>query len=1433
MAATSLWTTGASDTVQMGSGVLVADVVLSSSGNQLQLSISGTTDQLSLGQYFQPDSEAYSGSIEQIRFADGTVWDSAAIMGRVPASTLASADNDVLFGVSGVANSLAGLDGDDWLQGRSLNDTLDGGGGQDSLYAAAGNDLVSGGAENDALYGGDGDDIVNGGSGDDFLDGGKGNDTLDGGFGNDSLMGAQGSKTFLFGRGSGRDSIVGFSDTPTSNTVVLGSGVVAGDVVLNRDGLRIKGTSDVLLFSTGIGQITFADGTVWDATTITALRQAGSDDSDSLSGDIAGPTGDYLIGQIGDDTIAGGEGRDTIDGGAGFDSLKGGNDNDLIFGGAQDDYLFGDAGNDTLQGGAGSDVLLGSYGSDVYVYELGDGFDTIEDDRSASQAGYVDTLRLGAGILTSSISFSNGWLISNGGGYYLNPDYLTISGIGVGGFIAVHDFFGVAESYPYCQLQEIQFDSGAVWDKPLITAMVGSVISTGSSASDSLTGSTSPNRMTGLEGNDVLTGGGSSDWLDGGTGSDTLIGGAGNDTYQIDSLSDVVQEAAGGGTDTLESSITVTLGAELENLRLIGPYWINGTGNAGNNVLTGNDGGNVLDGGAGADTMSGRGGDDVYVVDSSSDKIIEVIGSGYDTVLSSVSWALGDPYSFSEVEALTLTGTAAINATGNSLANVLVGNGAANRLDGGSSADTMSGGAGDDTYVVSDAGDVVIEDVDGGVDTVEAQTSYALTANVENLKLSSPPYSYGYGAINGTGNALANSLVGNDYFGNRLDGGAGADTMAGGAGDDTYVVDNIGDVIVETASNGKDTVESSITWTLTTEVENLTLTGTSNINATGNTAANTLRGNTGDNILTGGAGNDSMLGGAGNDTYLVDVTTDVLTENANEGIDTVQSAIAWTLATNFENLVLTGSNAVDGTGNSAANTLTGNSGANRLNGGTGADSMLGGAGNDTYVVDNAGDVITELAGAGTDAVESSITWTLGAELEKLTLTGSAAINATGNTIGNTLIGNSGANRLDGGAGADSMTGGAGNDTFVVDNTGDVTTEASGGGTDTVESSITWSLAIDVENLTLTGTAAINATGNTTANTLRGNAGNNVLTGGAGNDSMLGGAGNDTYVVDVSTDVITENANEGVDTVQSAVTWTLGSNLEYLALTGTAAINGTGNTLDNLLTGNSANNTLTGGSGNDTLDGGLGNDTMLGGTGNDTYAVNVATDVITENANEGIDAVQSAVTYTLSANLENLTLTGTAAINGTGNANANTLIGNTGVNTLAGAEGNDIYDGGAGNDVFSDTSTSSSDTYRWGIGVGSDTLSDAGGTLDHVDLFAGITKAQLKFVKNVNNLELSVIGQADKLVINNWYTSSANQIEEFRLSDGSKVLASEVAGLLSAMAVFDAPASLAASGRMRALPAGRCMHFAPSSAATSGHMRAMPVWKFNDLAASSL
>jgi Ca2+-binding RTX toxin-like protein len=508
--------------------------------------------------------------------------------------------------------------------------------------------------------------------------------------------------------------------------------------------------------------------------------------------------------------------------------------------------------------------------------------------------------------------------------------------------------------------------------------------------------------------------------------------------------------------------------------------------------------------------------------------------------------------------------------------------------------------------------------------------------------------------------------------------------MTSGTGNDTYVVDAAGDVVNETSTTTTeiDTVQAGITYTLGSNLENLTLTGNSAINGTGNSLNNSLTGNSANNILNGSTGNDTLTGGTGNDTYILDSTSDVISETSTTTteIDSVSSSVTYTLGNNLENLTLTGTAAINGTGNSLNNSLTGNSAANTINGGAGNDIMTGGTGNDTYIVNAAGDVINENSTTATeiDTVSSSATYTLGSNLENLTLTDSSAISATGNSLDNSLTGNTANNTLNGSTGNDTMTGGTGNDTYVVDAAGDVVNETSTTTTeiDTVQAGITYTLGSNLENLTLTGTSAINGTGNSLNNSLTGNTANNTLNGSTGNDTMTGGTGNDTYVVDAAGDVVNETSTTTteIDTVQAGITYTLGSNLENLTLTGTSAINGTGNSLNNSLTGNTANNTL---------NGSTGNDTMTGGTGNDTYVVDAAGDVVNETSTTTteIDTVQAGITYTLGSNLENLTLTGSSAINGTGNSLNNSLTGNSAANTLNGGAGNDTLIGGTGNDTY--------------------------------------------------------------------------------------------------------------------------------------------------------
>jgi Ca2+-binding RTX toxin-like protein len=226
-------------------------------------------------------------------------------------------------------------------------------------------------------------------------------------------------------------------------------------------------------------------------------------------------------------------------------------------------------------------------------------------------------------------------------------------------------------------------------------------------------------------------------------------------------------------------------------------------------------------------------------------------------------------------------------------------------------------------------------------------------------------------------------------------------------------------------------------------------------------------------------------------------------------------------------LTLTGRGAIDGTGNSLDNLITGNGAANILDGGSGADKMYGGLGNDTYIVDNSGDRAVETSATGTDLVKSSVSFTLGSNIESLTLTGSAAIDGTGNSLDNIITGNGAANTLKGGTGADTMYGGLGNDVYIMDDAGDQAIEGSGEGTDLVKSSVNFTLGANVENLTLTGSAAIDGTGNGLANVITGNAAANVISGLDGNDTLYGNAGNDTLIGGTGTDTMT--GGSGSDT----------------------------------------------------------------------------------------------------------------------------------------------------------------------------------------------------------------------------------------------------------------------------------------------------------------
>jgi Ca2+-binding RTX toxin-like protein len=1247
--------------------------------------------------------------------------------------------------------------------GNAFANVLLGNSGANSIDGAAGADMMVGGDGNDNYYVDDAGDVVteeeDGGidtvqssityalaphieylflTGSAFADG-IGNEldnTLGGNIQANELFGGLGNDTYFFDNTG--DTFIEYENEGIDNVQSLYS----VSLEANIENLTLLGA----------GAITGSGNDLDNVLT-------GNDGNNALFG---GGGNDFLNGRAGADTLVGGLGNDTYqtevdtvieneDEGidlviSGLDYTLGANVENLTLtfsaligtGNELSNTIVGTAGDNTLDGGEGADTLIGGLGSDTYYVDHAD--DMVIDDSPPGEDNTIYAsvsytlqnegqmiLRLtGSGNINATGNASTNWLYGNTGDNVLdgggdgqggdqlrgglgNDTYIMVSGSGVEEF-ANEGIDLIIASATFSLGNEVHVEN-------LTLSGNASIDGTGNQRANTITGNVGDNVLDGVIGDDTLHGGEGNDTLDGGVGSDSMSGGLGDDVYFIDVATDTVIEAADEGIDLVNSIITYTLTSGVENLTLGHGLVISGTGNELDNVITGTNLQNTLNGGAGADTLIGGLSSDTYVVDNAGDTIIEAsgTGSGTDLVQATVSYQLS-----SNVENLTLLGTADINGTGNASNNTLVGNVGNNTLDGGAGVDSASGGAGNDIYIVDSTSDVSTDIAGGGMDEVWASANYTLSSEVENLLLT------GTSNINGTGNGLANSLTGNSGS-NTLNGAGGADTMTGGLGNDTYVIDTLSDVVVENSGEGVDLIQSSVSWTLGSEFENLTLTLSGVISGTGNDLDNVLIGNSANNTLTGGLGNDTLdgqngsdtlIGGTGDDTYIF-AAGDTVIEVSGEGIDTVQTAVTHSLAANVERLVLTGGTAINGTGNDLDNELFGNTAANTLSGGLGADAMTGGSGNDTYVVENVGDTTVELAGGGTDLVQSSINFTLAANVENLTLTGSAGLSGTGNDLDNVLTGNGGANSLtggggndtlNGGAGADTLTGGLGDDIYVVDTLSDVLVEASAEGTDTIQTGLTFSLGDHFENLTLTSTGSVNGTGNSLDNVITGGSGANILDGGAGNDTLVGGGGNDTYVVDSSSDTVTEGAGAGTDTVQTSASYVLSANVENLTLTGGSVIDGTGNSLANVITGNSAANTLT------------------GGAGNDTYVVQNTDDVIIENSAEGTDLVQSSVTFTLAAEVEDLTLTGSSGISGTGNGLNNSLTGNTGANTLTGEGGNDTLNGGGGADTL--IGGAGDDTYVFDNA--SDTASEAAG--EGIDTVQSSVTATLS--GDVENLTLT-------------------------------------------------------------------------------------------------
>jgi Ca2+-binding RTX toxin-like protein/GH24 family phage-related lysozyme (muramidase) len=1226
--------------------------------------------------------------------------------------------------------------GNDSLNSGGGADTLFGGNGDDSLVAGAGDDWLRGGMGNDGLSGGDDKDQLFGEEGDDSLNGGKGNDRLVGGTGKDTLDGEAGddyvtvdgpdvtseaSEQVAVG-GTGSDVVIGgagrdwlFGDTQDHSEIDLhgddwidgGAGDDGGDL---EHGLQGGGGSDTLFGGEGNDWL-FGDGPnnpgiPWNAAYDGKDYLDGGTGDDELAG---GGDDDILVGGLGNDHLfgdntypAGVTGNDVLYGDDGDDGLQGMDGNDVLFGGTGDDILWGDdpnepsaTGDDFLDGGEGIDFLVGGTGTDIVLG--GDGDDTLYagkyDDPHADEA---DILRGEGG---------NDVLYGEGGADTM------LEGAGddvlIGDDVFFLDLFDV-----------IQF---------VASSASGNDVLDGGAGNDRVYGSGGSDTLSGGDGHDLLMGddyvtvvavsannpfafsgavaGSINFYQSSDNGNDVLDGGEGNDVL-----------LGGGGTDTL-------FGGTGDDY-LIGDY--SGTafmaGVLGNDLLDGGDGDDALFGGVGADQLLGGTGDDQLLGEEGDDTLDG--GDGNDVLEGGVGHDV-------------LVGGAGIDQ--------LSGWDGQDVLDGGSGDEVLRGGHGSDTYVfgLGYGQDRIEEFNDGGTSVV--QMAAGVAPSVVSVR------------------RIQDKDMGIDDLVLTLAGSGDSLTLAGAGlpGALPYVVQ----FTDGTMWNAAVLQDKARQVTATDAATTVTGFDDSDDLITGSSGINVLYASAGNDVLNGGAGQDVLYGGSGDDTYqfghgserdaAFDRTGTLNTLEMGGGISPADVAVL--RQGQHLDLVVTGTNDrmtlqyfmlggeyqpysvqfSDGTiWNAAAllarigqGVVAGTDGDDVLASTPSAYVLAGGAGNDTYTVNDVADTVVEQIGEGIDVVQSAVSFTIGEQVEQLFLTGVDSIDGVGNSLDNSVTGNSASNVLDGRAGADLMVGGTGDDVYRVDQVGDVVSEGVNEGIDTVESQISYQLGDNVENLTLVGSAAIDGTGNELSNTVTGNDAANVLNGAGGADTLIGQEGDDTYLVRLG-DAVIEEAAGGTDTVVSGQSYTLGAQVENLTLVGSAAIDGTGNVLSNVLVGNAATNVLS------------------GGAGDDAYVVGEG-DSVVELANEGLDTVVAAQSYVLGANVENLSLVGVDAIDGTGNELENILRGNAGDNVLSGGMGSDsyVFDRGFGQDtVIEDDAT---------VGVS-----------DTVQMSGGILSSDVDVSRTGDDLVLMVRGTSDQITIQSYFTGTAHQIEQVAFDDGT-------------------------------------------------------------------
>lgn len=1299
--------------------------------------------------------------------------------------------NDIAQGLGG-DDVINGGDGADQLRGDG-GSAYTGPSGNDTLNGGDGNDIMWGGAGVDSFDGGDGTDrvsfyalnatqgvvvdlftqtisndgfgnaetmvsIENLGAGTAFADSFTGDDGANfimAGYG-DTVLGNGGDDTIwvdsapaLVDGGAGIDTI-GFVGDTNGMLVVDNNGDGLAETVFATNGVYVD-LSAGYIFDDGFGNEVAISG---------FENVDGSELGDTIVGDsnanwLNGWGGDdVVIGFAGDDIIDGGEGNDQLRG-DGTSSYRGVSGNDQIFGGGGDDIMWGGGGVDYFDGGEGVDrvsfynraatqgavasLITQTISNDGYgnaetmvsVEGLGAGTafaDSFTGDDGANLlwAGLGDTVIANGG--DDTIIVDSAALVLDGGD---GVDTIQFQGDATGMLIADTNGDGLAEIVFATSGVYVSLRSNVILDDGF--GNFGTIANIenvdGSLLDDTILGNDGVNVLNGRDGIDLLYGYG---------GDDIIDGGAGNDTIRGD-----------------------------------GPSNYNGV--SGNDQLFGGDGDDYLSGGAGVDFFDGGTGIDrvsffAYAATQGvvANLITQTISNdGFGNVETMVSIeGLGGGTAYAD----TFIGDDNANLILAEIGDTVQANGGDDTFQFSGGPLLIDGGAGVDTILrfIGDTGGALTPDTTGdglaelifateGV-SIDLRTNQILNDGFGNTGTIISVENVGGSTLNDTiigdntnGNVLS-GFEGNDtlsgYGGNdTLNGGAGNDTLNGGAGVDTATyVDETDAMFVDlgagTARRGS--AGAAVEDTLVS-IENVTggagddtITGSNAVNVlSGGAGADTIRGAGAGDTIRGDEGDDTILyaigdgadsvdGGADNDTLVISggvaddrldiafdgaaITTfenatlanvETITADGGAGTNTLayvsaSAAVSVSLAagsasgfaaiSGFQNV--TGGNGADTIyGDSNANILLGGNGADLIGGGLGADTLNGGGGIDTAsYADESEDMFIDLAagtgrrGSAAAAVEDTLV---------------SIENVTGGFGADTIVGNGAANTLDGGDGDDTLTGGGGSDAINGGAGADTIIYTFGNGVDTIDG------GADIDTLNILGTGA--------ANTL------NVTFDGLAITAFTGGALSSVEIVNV-------NLDAGVDTLTYTTSANVVVDLAAGAATGFGAIAGVEN--------------VTTGSGDDTLVGDAGANRLAGGAGNDTYYAELG-DTIVEAANAGIDFVYtSSNSFTLAANIENLTFTGAGDFTGVGNGSDNIITGGLGGDNLSGGGGADTLIGGAGNDVMN--GGSGNDTFVFSPGGGQDTINgfdaNPSGGQDLLDLTAyGITSAN--FAARVSIVDL--------------------------------------------------------------------------------------------------